>query len=222
MKTSQSEHERICELEATVPGLSDWITELSQKVDSRYSIAPLATSAGLHTGIISYPFPNGLPDILTKLGNFEETAASAGELVSQAEDLADDADLEHEDLVNLKNPTQADLKPSEKKMSRERIKKKAKEVADLIDKTLQKARDAKGKIAGAAAAAKKFKAAKPKIKEAEASFKEAKKLLKQFHKKVGLANKNPLLDELRDLLKDAKNKVSGDIDHLKEALEAIE
>lgn len=87
-----------------------------------------------------------------------------------------------------------------------------------LDKDLNDARAAKNKVAGAAAAAKKFGAARPGIVAAEASFDAAEDVLDDYDSSpvVGsnFAAKNAQL-------KDAATKIKDDVVHLKDALAAI-
>ena len=115
------------------------------------------------------------------MGGFEATVAQAGELVSQAKDLADDAEVEQEELDVLNYGTETTNKA---KRERQQAKEKGLAVAKAIGNAYSKGREAKGKVAGAAAAAKKFGVVKGKIKEAEDSFKEARKKLKRQEQKL--------------------------------------
>ncbi len=175
---------------------------------------PQAPTPG--TVLIDSPaLPSG--NLLISQGGFESTAAVAGELVSQAEDMADDNALDHDELDPLIDKIGNAPAPSRDKI--EPFQTKADGLAKRLRETLNKARAAKGKVAGAAAAAKQFKA--EKIKKAEASFKEAAKLLREYDATPKAKSKDTAKN-LAELLKKALEKLATDLDHLKEALEAIE
>lgn len=159
--------------------------------------------------------------LIFALAGFEETAATAGELVSEVEDRADDLDLDF-DLFNEMVQNLPLVGGRREEQVREATRQKGKQVMDAIEAALARAREAKGKIAGAAAAAKKFARAKPKIKEAEASFKVVRKLLRDYRNHPADPGNNRHIQELRDIAREAKDKLAADIEHLKEALEAID
>lgn len=153
----------------------------------------------------------------------EAAAVTAGELVSQAEDMSDDSEVKLNDLVDdwrtLPSELSGNAANAEKRSA---AKSRAEAVAESISETLARARAAKSKGAGAAAGAKKFGPAKPKILAAEASFKAARIILRKYHLTKTAALSPAAVKALNDLLRDAHAKIKADIEHVKEILLAIE
>jgi len=231
MAKQKSEHARIEDLEGIVPRLWDEVENLQgtladvdfgARAPTGLSAMPLGTVAPLMmSGCI---FPAGLFPALA--AGFEETAATAGELISQAEDMADDLDLDKDDL-----PADGEIPDGNSEKEKVKRKDQAKQANDLAGKVkelIDLARKAKGKVAGAAGAAKKFGGAVAKIKEAEASFKKSKKKLRDIEKKNKEIRNSPPdhptkpeVKALRDLAKQALDLAAADLEHLKAALAAI-
>ncbi|MZR31028.1 hypothetical protein [Sneathiella litorea] len=225
MPKELSEHERILELEKAVPAIWYNMESLGRQILSHPQPATAAFPISSLTTALAAPVLSQ-PLLWAPILGFEQTAALAGILTSQAEDLADDLDLEKDDL-----PTDANIPGGDgtnDKSTRRTQYGEIKGFGDSVKDLLGKARDAKAQAAGAAVAAKKFAAAKPHIKSAEASFKKAKKALRDLERKKREIDRTPPdvptkaeVKAVRDLAKTAHKETFDDLDHVKLALDAI-
>jgi len=139
-----------------------------------------------------------------KQETFEDIAARAGKAVAKVEDLSKKL-VKRANGFTPTNPKDSFTDPE---------KKEAKQLRDELQKALDAARDAKNDIAGAAAAAKKFKDARKGIEDAEKSFDEAEDALDAY-------DKAPKPGDKADKLKEAAKKINDDMASLKDALDAI-
>ena len=140
-------------------------------------------------------------------------SAQAGIAVSRAETSAAEAELESDDLEAL-----LPIRDSSTDAQKAAGARQARRLARAVKNALSDGKDAKDRVAGAAAEARKFGPARPKIVEAENSF----KLAESFVRSAEKAIQQGRINQAASTLKDAQQKVAADIDHLKDALEAIE
>jgi len=230
MTKGKSEHERISELEATLPilsvGLEDLrveVEDLSRKLGSLDKFAPIGPQLSvLPVGLLHSPFLFGLPELLASLSSYESTASQFGELKAEAEDMVDD--LEDDVFENLDEYIMAkvsDATGREGRASQLRGRAEVEKVAQRVREALSKGRAARRKAKGAAAAAKQLAAANPKLTEARTSFKEASKKIREYDKKKAEANTQQRLKDLGGMLKEAKTKIDTDLGHLNDAMELV-
>ncbi len=207
---------------ATLVGmLSGQLAEQGRIIRSlREDAARFRRGGGLE-GLAFSPIPIGFPEIVASHAGFEATAALAGEHLSVAEDERDEIDLDLgrlETLVRLVPPDEGEARQA----AADAAKRSAEALAERIDAALRRARLAKRKISGAAAAAKEFGEVWEKIEEAEASFKWVSNSLRHFRALAARSDWPDALDDLVANLKMAAQMFAEDLEHLKEALDAID
>lgn len=225
-KTKQDE--RLDRLEAVVEEISGQVTEIGERLND-LGVGGLAGAEILDLESAGGDLPSGLATLshvsLLRLlchrgGDVADggdanlsIAAQAGSAVSRAETSAATAENEAQELDNLL-PIRDRSSDAEKAAGRRQARRLARAVRDA----LAKGHAAKHKVAGAAADARRFAAARPKIIEAEASFQLAESFVRSAEKAIRIGR----INQAGSTLKDAQQKVAADIDHLKDALEAIE
>jgi hypothetical protein len=208
MTSGKSEHERIVDLEQALPNLAAQVAALDVRISGVEDLGRSPSSAlqaagpvGLGTPAFAL-FPSG--PLFGCVSAAEVSGAQAGEAVTQMEDAAEDLELELEDLLRDVMPnTITDVEKKNQKAARERL-----------GKALTDARAAKNKVGAAAAAAKKFGAAKDSIVAAEDSFNQAARKLREF-------DRTSKFEENTQRLRDAQKLIKDDLDKLKDALAAI-
>lgn len=147
--------------------------------------------------------------------SFEAAAVNAGTAVHSAKD---DLDRASRILVNAKDK---DADPSARQQDLQ-------EVEEALEAAIESGRTAKSAVAGAAAGAKKHKAAREDLGKARTAFSEAARELDQAKQKIeesGSGNKDTRqkkLEEAKEALVTAGNKVYAGLDSLQDALDAIE